>query len=71
MSRKVKLFGGGGGGVTVKHLQAWLEACDADKQNEYDIGDPIPFHNIYLLVSYTVEPMARGPLCPACKQAVP
>lgn len=78
VTRKVKLFSGQYDfpkkGNAVEALQAWLDECDADPDNVYDIGEPIVFNGIHLLVMYNVIPAAMLPkrevicnvTCPSC-----
>lgn len=75
MSRKVKLFSGDLSRnrthtTPAEQLQAFYDRCEADKDNEYDISDPIVFNGIYL-VTYNVEPAPAPPSrtqCAACGQ---
>jgi len=69
MSRHVKFFGVDERrtkGSPSEQLEAWLRACDEDPNNEFDIGDPIVYNGIYLLVMYNVEPVAPDPEPPLC-----
>ena len=43
----------------VQKMQNWLDQCEADAKNEYDIGDPIVFGRS-LVVMYNVEPVEPG-----------
>lgn len=74
IERKVKLFTGGKTGTArggqyvtaADQLQAWLDECANDPDNAYDIGNPIVFNNIHLLVMYNVGPAAPPPPPPLC-----
>ena len=60
MSRKVKFFRNvTNDHIAIQKLQDWLDECEADTENEYDIGDPIVY-NGGLLVMYNVEPVPSG-----------
>jgi hypothetical protein len=70
MSRRVKVFSGDltrerKHTTPSEQLQAWLDECDADEANVYDIGEPIVYNSIYLLVMYNVEPaeVVEPPIC--------
>ena len=55
MKRRVALFKGDSNNSPVEQLAGWLDRCDADQHNSYDIGDPIPYMGYQLLVMYNVE----------------
>lgn len=40
----------------VGELQNWLDQCDADPENAYDIGEPITWER-RLVVMYNIEPV--------------
>ena len=59
MSRQVKEF------RDAAELQRWLDECDSDPANVFDIGEPIAFER-RLVVMYNVEPVFTDEDALAC-----